>query len=441
MSTSFMNRHVPLVAGLLGLALLLAGCFDENRPTIDEDLLQFEANTSAEVERTVSFSADEEAQDEDITIQLSGATQDTDVEAAVTVSEETTAEEGTQFELLDESVTIPAGEHFADLGVRIYPENIDLGSSVDIVPRLTGDSDLDVMENYSAYTLTVERVDNTIAGLAESDFSTLASALEEGDLVEPLRDLDREFTTFAPTNDAFEALNTDALFADSERLEAVLTNHVTEDGVLSADDLQDGQTISMLSEDEVEVAVDDDGITIDGVEVSEADIDAANGLIHALDSRPLLGNQNLASTVELLAATEALFGEVADADLGDAFAMADGWTVFGPDNDAFEGAGDVLAELDGDEVEDVLTYHTLAEEVSAADLLDELDANDGETTIETRLNGEEITVALDDGSVVLNDGQARIDDVDVIAENGVVHLIDGVLLPDEFVEDNDSVTP
>lgn len=159
MSTFFANRQLAVAAGLLGLALLLTGCFDETRPTFDEDLLQFETDIgSTQVERTVTLGINqEEAFDEFIAIQLSGRTQESAINVAIALSEATTAVEGEHFELLDQEVTIPAGEHFQDLEVRIYPDNFEPGEAVDIVPRITEDSDLSVMVNYSEYTLTVEK--------------------------------------------------------------------------------------------------------------------------------------------------------------------------------------------------------------------------------------------------------------------------------------------
>jgi transforming growth factor-beta-induced protein len=108
------------------------------------------------------------------------------------------------------------------------------------------------------------------------------------------------------------------------------------------------------------------------------------------------------------------------------------FTVFAPTNDAF---ADALAALGitaeqllaSDGLAGILTYHVVAGKLMAADVLAAVAAGNGTATVET-VNGAPITVQVVDGNVVLN-GTAKVTVVDLEAGNGVVHVIDAVILP------------
>ena len=103
------------------------------------------------------------------------------------------------------------------------------------------------------------------------------------------------------------------------------------------------------------------------------------------------------------------------------------FTVFAPTEDAFAAALDQLGltaeELlaDTDTLSSVLTYHVIAGEVPAADVL----GLDGQSV--ATVNGAEIGISIVDGNVVINDSTVVLPDV--FASNGVIHVIDTVLLP------------
>ncbi|MGM0704483.1 MAG: fasciclin domain-containing protein [Bacteroidota bacterium] len=268
------------------------------------------------------------------------------------------------------------------------------------------------------------------------DFSTLLAALQEANLVDPLADEEATFTVFAPNNDGFAPINTDVLLGQPDALEAVLGYHVIPDAEIAASDLEEGEnTVTTLAGEELTVVVNDDGVFIEGSEVIETDIEADNGIIHVLD-RTLLGNQNLANTAWFVGETEQLYNTVVDFGLADAFVNADNWTVFGPNNATFENAD--LSGFSESEIQEVLQYHVFAEDiVDSGSLLTLLDDNNGEVTIET-LQGEDLTIAQDGDQIVFNDGdngpQATLDtsNLDYTGSNGILHVIDGLLLPPSF---------
>ncbi|PEN09278.1 hypothetical protein CRI93_00685 [Longimonas halophila] len=270
----------------------------------------------------------------------------------------------------------------------------------------------------------------------DDNFSTLLAALEEAGLASALADEEDTFTVFAPNNDAFGPINTEVLLGQSDALEAVLGYHVIPDQALTASDLQEGEnTVETLSGDELTVEVNDDGVFIEGSEVIQTDVEAANGVIHVLD-RALLGNQNLANTAWFVSETEELYNAVVGAELGDAFANEEGWTVFGPNNATFENAD--LSGFSSEEIQQILQYHVYAASaVDSGGLLGLLEENDGTVAIET-LQGEDLTITQDGDQIVFNGGQATLDmaNLDYVASNGILHVIDGLLLPPSIAEAN-----
>jgi len=112
------------------------------------------------------------------------------------------------------------------------------------------------------------------------------------------------------------------------------------------------------------------------------------------------------------------------------------FTVFAPDNAAFDklpdGTVDTLVKPENKAaLTSILTYHVVAAEVMAADVLELIAAGNGTATIDT-VNGGQLTAAVVNGAVVLTDangGTSTVTATDIDASNGVVHLIDTVVMP------------
>lgn len=127
--------------------------------------------------------------------------------------------------------------------------------------------------------------------IGNEDFSTLVAAVTAADLVETLSG-EGPFTVFAPTNDAFEALPAGTVESltqpeNKATLATILTYHVVEGEVLSTD-LTDGQEVTTVQGEILVVGVSDSGVTLtdvggNTVNVVIADVDASNGVIHAID--------------------------------------------------------------------------------------------------------------------------------------------------------------
>ena len=161
---------------------------------------------------------------------------------------------------------------------------------------------------------------------------------------------------------------------------------------------------------------------------------AAIGFAVLFSSSAMAQDMTIVEKAQDTPALSTLVTAVSEAGLVDTLNGEGPFTVFAPTNDAFAalppGTLDGLL-ADKEALTGVLTYHVVGAEVMAADLLGMIEADGGDHTV-TTLNGAMFSAAVVDGTVQLTDGQGNTVNVvtaDVDASNGVVHVIDGVLLP------------
>lgn len=130
--------------------------------------------------------------------------------------------------------------------------------------------------------------DKTIAEIVtgNKDFSTLLTAVKAAGLADTLGG--GEWTVFAPTNAAFEAVGKeklDAVLKDKELLKAVLTAHAVKGTVLAADVVKlDGKEVETAQGSKFKVTVKGDQVMIGNAKVTKTDIKAKNGVIHVIDA-------------------------------------------------------------------------------------------------------------------------------------------------------------
>lgn len=120
--------------------------------------------------------------------------------------------------------------------------------------------------------------------IAAGDFTTLVAAIEAAGLVETLKG-EGPFTVFAPTDDAFAALpegTVEGLLNDIPTLTSILTYHVVPGAVMSTD-LSDGMMAETVNGQSVTITIGE-GVQVDGANVTTADIEASNGVIHVIDA-------------------------------------------------------------------------------------------------------------------------------------------------------------
>ncbi len=281
---------------------------------------------------------------------------------------------------------------------------------------------------------------NTIVDIAVDDatFSILVEALTKADLVSTLNGV-TEYTVFAPTNDAFEDLLTDLGVSSlddisTDDLTEILLYHVVSGSNLSSS-LTTGYYSSVSEKQDgyyYSIYFSSDDLMINGsVSISNADIVADNGVIHVVDKVMLppsitdhaIANADLSSLTS--AVVKAELATVLDDD-------ANNFTVFAPANDAFstflDNMGITLDDLTQEELAPILLYHVVDAFVPSADV-----ASGYVSSLSTyQDNYTSIYIDVSDG-VVLN-AQASVVLTDVVATNGIIHVINGVLSPGTVVD-------
>lgn len=272
---------------------------------------------------------------------------------------------------------------------------------------------------------------NTIADIAVAnpDFSILVDALTRADLVGAVDDKNAELTVFAPTNDAFIALLSD-LGASSlddiptETLKNVLLYHVVQGKAMSSG-LSSGYipTLATANGNNLSMYVKvDNGVFLNkNAQVTAADIEADNGVIHVVNKVLLPPNVvNIAIDNDDFSI---LVSAVVKAGLVDALSADGPFTVFAPTNAAFEQLfADLgisgIADLTAEQLTPILTYHVVSGNILSGDLKS--------GSVETLNNSNDLMVDLSSG-VKIN--SSNVVKADIQGTNGVVHVIDKVLLP------------
>jgi len=276
----------------------------------------------------------------------------------------------------------------------------------------------------------------TISGIASgnTNLSDLVKALSNADLVNTLAGTG-PFTVFAPTNKAFGKVPNATLtyLLDSKNktpLTQVLEYHVAS-GDYPSTRLSNGEKIKTLEGLSVNVATEGNTVKINDATVTEPSIQASNGVVHLIDSVLIPSNLYL-PTIPVLATGDqdlsTLVKALTAADLVTPLEAAGPFTVFAPTNEAFAAlpAGVLTALIkpeNKDKLVEVLKYHVASGEVLSADL------ENGEQ-IET-LEKQKVNITIDAAGVQVN--TANVTMANVLATNGVVHIIDAVLLPPGFV--------
>jgi len=266
--------------------------------------------------------------------------------------------------------------------------------------------------------------------------TTLVAAVIEARLLPALTNPFSSLTVFAPTDAAFTAaLNelglTAAQLLASASLSDILLYHVLGAEVLSTD-LSNGMLATPLnSANTLKVTIDGSNVFVNQAQVTAANLPADNGTVHVLDGVVLpnttVVDVALGSTAHTTLVT-ALIQEHLLPVLTDPYSQ---FTVFAPTNTAFNNLATALGtDLNGilalPNLTDVLTYHVVGQQVLSTQLV--------EGPVAT-VNGTNIFIFLDGSVVVVND--ANVTAADLASDNGVVHVLDKVLLPSfASIEDN-----
>ncbi|MGB9799995.1 MAG: fasciclin domain-containing protein [Thermanaerothrix sp.] len=307
-------------------------------------------------------------------------------------------------------------------------------------PAATPESTQPPMPTATPVPPTATPAPQTIVDIAVADgrFSTLVAAVQAAGLVETLSG-EGPFTVFAPTNDAFAKLPKETLDnllkpENKDQLVKILTYHVVPGKVLASDvvKLSEAQTVAG---EPITIKVEGDKVFINDAQVIITDIEASNGVIHVIDTvilPPSMTAEAKKDIVDIAAADgrfTTLVAAVQAAGLVDTLKGEGPFTVFAPTDDAFaklpEGTLETLLKPENkQQLTDILLYHVLPGKVMASEVKDGLIAD-------TAL-GTSVFFKVDMGKVYINEAQIIITDIE--ASNGVIHVIDTVILPKDIVD-------
>ena len=268
------------------------------------------------------------------------------------------------------------------------------------------------------------------------DYSILASAVTKAGMGETLSSTG-PFTVFAPNNAAFESsgmTSADISSMSAESLKSVLLYHTLSAKVVASSvPAGPNAEVKTANGSNVYVTKNSKGVFVNGWAVTSPDMMATNGVIHGISHVLMPATKNIVALATANSDLSFLVAAVLRASQGTTnvaqlLSGSGPYTVFAPTNQAFINAGFTtiasINQADPAALTKILTYHVLSARAFSSDL------SDGQML--STLNGEKITVKLS-GKAMLkgksNTSESTITGVNMLATNGVVHVIDQVLLP------------
>lgn len=279
---------------------------------------------------------------------------------------------------------------------------------------------------------------NTIAQIVidDAELSTLETAVIKANLSATLSGAG-PYSLFAPTNAGFDNAGITAATIDAlsvTDLSNLLLYHVIPLELFSSA-LPAGPNAKVIAAngDSVFVTVNSTGVFVNGAQVSQADIDATNGVVHKINNVLVPASGNIVETAMTDTALSLLVIAVVHASTGtvnvaDILTSADIHSVFAPTNNAFRSIGlsteAQIKTIPPDNLAYILAYHVLTGRIFSSNL------TDGDKPL--TLNGQTVTVSTTSGVTVkgnTNATAAKVIKANVMATNGVIHIIDQVLSP------------
>jgi uncharacterized surface protein with fasciclin (FAS1) repeats len=277
------------------------------------------------------------------------------------------------------------------------------------------------------FSLMSQADDIVDTAVKAGQFNTLATALKAANLVGTLKG-PGPFTVFAPTDEAFAKLPAETVAEllkpeNRKQLTDILTYHVVSGRVQAKDVIKLRGAVAVNGQ-RIDVQFGDDGVKVDGAKVLTTDIVCDNGVIHVIDSVILPSSKTIPETAKAAGSFETLLAAANAAGLAEVLGSTGPFTVFAPTDEAFgklpAGTVETLLKPENKaQLVDILKYHVVPGRVYSEKVLDS-------KAIKTLL-GASAAISLRDGSPRIQD--AKILKTDIDASNGVIHVIDSVILP------------
>lgn len=259
-------------------------------------------------------------------------------------------------------------------------------------------------------------------------FNTLLAAAKAAGLAEALST--GQYTVFAPTDEAFAKVDkkviADLLKPENKaQLAAILKYHVVAGKVMAADAAK-SKMAPTLNGQRLALDVTANPPTVGGAKVLKTDIVCSNGIIHVVDTVIMPTTKTIPEVATEAGAFKTLLAAAKAAGLAETLGTEGPFTVFAPTDAAFKKlpAGTVESLLKPENKQklvDILKYHVVSGRVYAADALAAKKAG-------TLLTDKMIMVSKAGENVMINN--VKVVTPNVEAANGVIHVIDGVLLPE-----------
>lgn len=262
--------------------------------------------------------------------------------------------------------------------------------------------------------------------VSAGSFNTLAAALTAADLVDALQG-DGPYTVFAPTDEAFAALPQETLQAllkpeNKDLLQTILLHHVVQGDVRAAS-VVDITGATSLAGQRLAVEVGE-GVSVGGAQVLKTDIACSNGVIHVIDRVILPATEDIVTTAVNNGSFKTLAAALNAAGLVETLKGEGPFTVFAPTDEAFgklpAGTVESLVKPENKaQLTAILTYHVVPGRIYAKDAV----AAEAAATVQ----GSKVRIAIKNGQLMVNDSKVILSDIET--SNGVIHVIDSVLLP------------
>ena len=266
---------------------------------------------------------------------------------------------------------------------------------------------------------------------------SLVAAVIQAELLTTLQG-EGPFTVFAPTDQAFTDAGIDLAALDTpegkQTLSDILLYHVVASEVPSSA-VTDCLSADTVNTNPLSFTVDDSGVMVNNATVVTPDVQTSNGVIHVIDKvlLPTATPNDIPRTAQCTGSHATLVDAVIQAELLTTLQGEGPFTVFAPTDQAFVDAGINLAALNTEEgkaqLTDILLHHVY---ISEAVLSSQI--TDGATL--SMANGDNITISVTDGSVMIGDATVTL--ADVATSNGVIHVVDKVIMPPSDVVDDSS---
>ena len=276
--------------------------------------------------------------------------------------------------------------------------------------------------------VSVQNSQPSIVEIATSDdrFTTLVALLKAADMVEALQ-TDDELTVFAPTNAAFAKLDpalVETLLKPENKklLQNVLKYHVVK-GEVTANRVTRMKHAPTLSGQRLDIKTEGGKVNIDKATVTAADVQASNGVIHVIDTVLVPETKNLVEVAQGAGQFSTLIAAAKAADLVPVLTGDDAYTILAPTDEAFKALGSTVQDLlkpeNKEKLKSILLYHVIPGRVYSDQVKEISSASSAE--------GSDIRVRTSGDQVRVND--ATVVKADIEAANGVIHVIDKVIMP------------